>query len=210
MTASMRRSRKLSRRAAARLPAARIVIVTEGQKTEPEYLRTFAGIHGTKTVEVIPIGIGGEPRAVVKRAVDELRQVKRDSLGKRDSVWAVFDRDEHPRFYEAKDLASAHGVRLAISNPCFELWGIFHYQDLDAPMDRHKCQRILEESCPTYSASGSKLFADQEAIRENHPLAVERGKNSLIRREEEDDPEGNPSTSVHLLTEHIAEASGLP
>ena len=203
----MRRSRNLSRKPATRPPAARIVIVTEGQKTEPEYLKNFARIHGAKTVEVIPIGIGGEPKAVVRRAIDVLRRVNKDSLGGRDSVWAVFDRDEHPRFYEAKDLASAHGIQLAISNPCFELWGIFHYQDRDAFVDRHECQRILAEHCSTYSASGSKLFIDQEAIRKNHPSAVERGKRSLIRRKEEGNPEGNPSTAMHLLTEHIEEAS---
>lgn len=204
---SMRRLSKLSRRPGTRTPAARIVIVTEGQRTEPEYLKNFAIIHSAKTVEVIPIGIGGEPKAVVRRAIDELRRANKDSLGRRDSVWAVFDRDEHPRFYEAKDLASAHGVRLALSNPCFELWGIFHYRDWDASVDRHECQRILEEYCSTYSASGSKLFIDQEAIRKNHPSAVERGKRSLIRRREEGNPEGNPSTAMHLLTKHIEQAS---
>lgn len=203
----MHRSRKLSRRPATRTPAARIVIVTEGQRTEPEYLKNFARIHSAKTVEVIPIGIGAEPKAVVRRAVDELQKVKKDPLRRHDSVWAVFDRDEHQRFYEAKDLASAHGVRLALSNPCFELWGIFHYRDWDASVDRHECQHILEEHCSTYSSSGSKLFIDQEAIRENHYSAVERGKKSLIRRREEDDPEGNPSTAMHLLTEHIEKAS---
>lgn len=203
----MHRSRKLSRRPATRTPAARIVIVTEGQRTEPEYLKSFARIHSAKTVEVIPIGIGGEPKAVVRRAIDELRKMNRDSLGRRDSVWAVFDRDEHPRFYEAKDLASAHGIRLALSNPCFELWGIFHYRDWDASVSRHECQHILEEHCSTYSASGRKLFIDQEAIWENHSSAVERGKRSLIRRIEEGNPEGNPSTAMHLLAEHIEKAS---
>lgn len=208
MMPSMHRSRMLSRKLATRTPAARIIIVTEGQRTEPEYLKNFADIHGAKTVEVIPIGIGGEPKTVVKRAIDELRKVKKDSLGSRDSVWAVFDRDEHPRFYEAKNLASAHGVQLALSNPCFELWGIFHYRDWDAYVDRHECQRILEENCSTYFAGGGKLFIDREAIRKNHPSAVARGKRSLIRRSEEGNPEGNPSTAMHLLMEHIEMANG--
>ena len=201
----MNSSRRLSRKLATRTPAARIIIVTEGQRTEPAYLRNFAGIHGARTVEVIPIGIGGEPKTVVRRAIDELRKVKRDSLGRRDSVWAVFDRDEHPRFYEAKNLASAHGVRLALSNPCFELWGIFHYRDWDAPVDRRECQRILEKDCSTYSVAGGKLFVDQEVILQSYASAVERGRRSLIRRREEGDPpEGNPSTAMHMLTEHIA------
>ena len=196
--------RRLSRMPATRMPAARVVIVTEGARTEPEYFKTFVRIHSAPTVEIIPIGLGGDPRKVVDRAITELRNLRQDAhISRKDSVWAVFDRDEHPRFAEAKNLALAHGVGLAVSNPCFELWGVFHYRDLDAPMRRQNCQRLLSENCPSYSLHGGKLFNDAEVIEKNYPDAVERGRASLIRRTQEGDPKGNPSTSVHRLTEHI-------
>ena len=66
------------------------------------------------------------------------RKLKRDRLATRDSVWAMFDRDIHKRFDEARDLARGNGIRLAISNPCFELWGILHYQDQNAPLGRQE------------------------------------------------------------------------
>ena len=129
----MRRKRSLSRKSATKTPAARTIIVTEGERTEPEYLKAFVRIHGVKAAEVI--GVGEEPRAVVERAISERSKLRKDPLGRHDTVWAMFDRDEHPRFAEAKNLALAHGVQLAVSNPCFELWGVFSLPRLGCPCE---------------------------------------------------------------------------
>lgn len=115
----------------------------------------------------------------------------------------MFDRDEHPRFHEAKNMAAGKGVPLAISDPCFELWAILHYRECDAPLDRHECQRTLEELHPGYGSKRRKVFDDPEVIKSNYRDAVERARSSFARREEEGDPGGNPSTTVHHLTEHI-------
>ena len=115
----------------------------------------------------------------------------------------MFDRDEHTRFDEAKNMAAGNDVRLAISNPCFELWAILHYRECDALLGRHECRRTLEELHPGYGSGGRKRFDDPEAIESNYRDAVERARKSLTRREEEGNPGGNPSTTVHHLTEHI-------
>jgi len=200
----VKRTRRITRRAATRSPAARIVIVTEGGSTEPAYLRTFARIYGDPSaVRLNIIPAAGDPRAIVERAITEWRKLRRDKLASRDTVWAMFDRDEHPRFDEARILARDNGISMAISNPCFELWGIFHYRDYDAPLDRHQCQRQLSQLCSTYVSDRGKLFDDLEIIRDSYPDARQRAKTSLVRRFEEGTPEGNPSTTVHLLTERI-------
>ena len=199
----MSRARRIGRRVGARAPAARIVVVMEGASTEPRYLKMFRRIHGHQSVTLAPIGGVGDPRAVVERAIEESRKLKRDALADRDSVWAMFDRDIHPRFAEAKNLAHGNGISLAVSNPCFELWGILHYQDQDAPLDRHECQRLLGDLCPGYRKSGGKVFDDRTAIDKGYLDAVKRAGKSLERRAEEDRPGGNPSTSVHLVTEQI-------
>ena len=115
----------------------------------------------------------------------------------------MFDRDEHPRFDEAKNMAAGNDVRLAISDPCFELWAILHYQECDAPLTRQECQRTLEELHPDYESRGRKVFDDPKVIESKYRDAVERARSSFARREEEGDPGGNPSTTVHHLTEHI-------
>ena len=182
---------------------ARVVICTEGISTEGEYLKVFNDSYGKPGARLVPILVGGDPGAVVKRAIEEKQKIKGDSSAKRDSVWAMFDRDAHPRFGEAKDLARRKNIGLAVSDPCFELWGVLHYQNQDGPIDRSECQRQLESLCREYSRKSGKVFADEITISDNYMNAVARAKQLLINRERERCPEGNPSTTVHHLTEHI-------
>ena len=204
MSRKSRAARPTGRKAPVRRPAPRVVVVTEGAVTEPRYLRTFKRLHGVQSsakLDLIPDA--GDPRAVVERAIKESKKLRRDRLGGQDTVWAMFDRDEHPRFDEAKNMADGEGIRLAISDPCFELWGILHYQECDAPLGRHECQRKLGELCPDHSKRKGKVFDDPEVIESKYRDAFGRAENSLTRRREEGNPEGNPSTTVHRLTEHI-------
>ena len=64
------------------------------------------------------------------------RRKAKNSFEENDEVWAVFDRDEHPNFDQAIDRCRRAGVRVARSNPCFELWLILHEKDYDRPDDR--------------------------------------------------------------------------
>lgn len=195
------RSLRASRGKAKRPLKPRVIVVTEGEKTEPQYILEFLRLHRAANVHVVPTGF--DPRGVVEKAIE---QKKVDAIGKGNSsarVWAVFDRDEHPRFEEAQQLAKSNDIGVAASNPCFELWAVFHYQDHAAPISTQACQRLLQGLCDGYRADRGKLFRDRTAIRDNHSAAVQRGERSLREREEEGDPQGNPSTSMHLLMESI-------
>lgn len=184
-------------------PATLFVVVTEGAVTEREYLLGFEKWCGHRSIKLHLVCGAGDPRSVVEKAIEEGKELQHDKLATRDKIWAVFDRDAHARFHEAKDLAKNNGVNLAISNPCFEIWGIFHYKDHDAPLDRHQCQKILEDLCPGYNRKDKKLFAGPELMEGSYQNAVTRAQNSLSRREEEGDPGGSPSTTVHKLTEQL-------
>ena len=140
-------------------------------------------------LNVVPAA--GDPRAVVERAITELRKLRDDKLASKDTAWAMFDRDEHPRFDEARIMARDNGISMAISNPCFELWGIFHYRDYDAPLDRHECQRQLSRICSTYVADRGKLFDDPEITRDRYADARQRAGTSLV-----DSPSGWPQARL--------------
>ena len=195
------------RRPSRRLPLKpRVFVVTEGTKTEPAYIYAFLRIHGAANVTVEPTG--ADPKALVRRAIELKRTANAARRGAaRARVWAVFDRDEHERFDEARQLASSNGIQVAVSNPCFELWAVFHYRDYAAFIDRHACQRLLEQLCDSYRRHSPKLFTDMDVIDNQYSAAVERGKRSLRDREREGDPQGNPSTSMHLLMESIIATS---
>lgn len=199
----MSRMRGVKRRPATRQPAVRVVVATEGELTEPEYLRLFRRFHENSSVRLVVIPVGKDPRAVVERAIEEKNKVDVGPLAARDSFWAMFDRDIHTRYEEARDLARGNGIEVALSNPCFELWGVLHYQDQNAPLERHACQRMLRRLCPTNAAGATKVFDDKDAIERQYLVAVERASRSVERREEEGKSLGNPSTTVHRLTEFI-------
>ena len=196
-------TRALGRRAPSRVPLARVVVVTEGILTEPGYLKTFGQLFGTRLARVVPVPAGGDPRTVVERAIDERKRSRPlDGLSKRDSYWAMFDRDEHARFEEAIDLAAANKIGLAVSNPCFELWAVMHYETRDAPSHRRECQKRLAQLHPAYTTA--KRFEDREPIENGYRDAVRRARTLLTRRAEEGSGRfANPSTTVHRLTEHI-------
>lgn len=192
--------KRINRRAPTRNLKTRVVVVTEGKVTEPRYLRVFEQLHGSESFEVVPIGIGRDPRAVVRRAISESRKADRDGVTGSDSFWAMFDRDDHAHFDEAVRDAKANEVGLAVSNPCFELWAVLHYEDRRAPAYRRDCQARLAQLSEAY-ARGGKEFTDKDAIRDGYDNAVDRARRLLGTQER--GPMPNPSTTVHRLTEFI-------
>ena len=144
-------------------------------------------------------------RSKISRRTSNQRngKIQRDRLGMQDSVWAMFDRDNHPQFKIAKQIAFRNKICVAVSNPCFEVWCILHYRDYDAPSSSDQCQRDLEQLCKNYDRRKGKLFADERNIKNGYCRAVERAMKLLERRNMEGHPDGNPSTSVHEITEHI-------
>lgn len=194
---------RFSRGRAKRPLKPRVIVVTEGENTEPKYILDFLRLHKAAHVQVVPTP-GFDPRGVVEKAIELKREANADSKGtSRPHIWAVFDKDEHSRFEQAQQLAKSNGIRVAASNPCFELWAVFHYQNHAAPISTQACQRLLEGLCSSYRADRGKLFRDDAVIRNNHDAAVQRGARSLRERESEGDPQGNPSTSMQVLMESI-------
>ena len=150
----MKRRDSLRRRRSFRKPLARFLIVCEGKVTEPVYFDDIRRMErGIIELEIVP---GSVPKDVVERAVDMKKQSERDAKRRQDenlrydSVWCVFDIDEHPFVPEAKQQAHANAINLAVSNPCFELWFLLHFQDQTAHIDRHKVQHMCRQHMPGY------------------------------------------------------------
>ena len=158
----------------------------------------------------------GVPYTIAEKAVERARDLglslrsrrKKDSFEDQDRVWAVFDRDEHPRFNEAVELCRVHGIGVGRSDPCFELWLVLHEQDYDRPNDRHSVQAELKALRPEYDMGGAKT-PDCDDLMLRVEDAERRGEEQLLRRDREGSPFGNPSTTVGRLTGAIREAAKL-
>lgn len=200
-------SPSLTRRGPKEKPKKLIYIFCEGH-TEKEYLDAFRVAAKNPRVEVECVGRVGVPLTVVQRAREQIRSLKREAAKSKNSfdayfeVWGVIDVDEHPNLSEALVMAQDNGVKVALSNPCFELWGLLHYQEQTAFIHRHALQKALAEVMKGYHHEKNASFNYKE-MSPGYSNAVKRAKAGEVRKEADGDPRGNPSTSVHRLTESI-------
>lgn len=199
-----RRSGKLSRRPPTLERRRRFLIVCEGEKTEPLYFKNLIQSEQVTLAEVHIVRAAGVPRTVVKRAVQRKKEAERyarslrDEYFKYDEVWCVIDVDEHPGLDEALQQAEANGIKVALSNPCFELWVLLHFEDHRAFSDRTKVQSLVREHLRGYSKT-----VPYEALRDRYATAVERAGALARWQEEQGRRLANPSTSVHQLTQAL-------
>ena len=122
-----RRDEPLLERAEAKiLEKPTILIVCEGENTEPSYFRQFK----LSSATIKPIGEGYNTISLVERAVQLLEERPYDQ------VWCVFDADPKPdnpkqakNFNDAVTLAEREGFGVAYSNQAFEYWLILHFDD---------------------------------------------------------------------------------
>jgi hypothetical protein len=200
----------LRRRPARREPKRLFTIFAEGRNTEPAYFRALAAVYRNTLIGVeIKRGVG-VPYTIADRAAERARQGRthRNSYEEHDEIWAVFDRDKHPRIDDAVALCVGSRVGVAYSNPCFELWLILHETDFDKPDDSHSVQAYLCVLRPEYDPASTKLPNCSELIARIE-AAENRAEAQLARREGEGAPHGRPSTTVFRLTRAIRAAANL-
>jgi hypothetical protein len=176
----------------------RILIVTEGEKTEPAYFKGLAKLTRATAIVVVSVrvdGLGRDPESVVRRVI---RWTGLDDDF--DEYWAVVDVDDHTTLTEAIRLAKAHALPLAITNECFELWLLWHYEDCTRHSSRNDLNRRLE----------SHGFSTEKDLPPDFPF---QGHADACHRSVAAAPDlglgekgPNPSSSVHFLVARVVAA----
>ncbi|WP_372495848.1 RloB family protein [Kitasatospora humi] len=180
----------------------KILIVTEGIKTEPQYFEGLARHLNSRAIQVIsvrPVGLGKDPLSVVKEAIT--RRAREQRAGDPfDATWCAVDVDNHQSLEAACSLARKEGVSLAISNPCFEIWLLWHFADQTTWIAGAEALARLKER---HGFSGKNLpeafpFSTyEEAIRR----AMHCKSTSVPHRPP------NPHSSVALLADVLRQSS---
>ena len=119
--------------------ARRVLVVTEGTRTEPQYverLNTYLRSKSATTV-VKPVGVGQDPLRVVTKCVD-LRDADARDEKAYDVCVCLVDVDQHSTLPDAVRLASDEGVILLISNLKFEAWLRWHAEDKRSALTSHQ------------------------------------------------------------------------
>jgi len=199
--------RKLNRRAS----YDRILIVSEGSKTEPNYFREIRAANRlhTANVEVQPSELGTASIQVVQYARDLFEKGDRHKhIQPRafEQVYAVFDRDDHASYFDALNLAASLDGKLRNDNkqpvifkaiasvPSFDLWLLLHYEDIQAPLHRDEVIQRLKQYFPGYEKGVAGTFA---TTREHLDIAALRAGRLATRATAYDDPE--PFTAIPEL-----------
>lgn len=120
------------------------LIVCEGEKTEPNYFKSFPKKVGRFIYDIEFEGGGISTLKVVEKAI-ELRD---NSKQKYDRVWAVFDRDSFKAnsFNSAIIKAKANNISCAWSNEAFELWYLLHFHNRITAMSRDEYKNAIEKA----------------------------------------------------------------
>jgi hypothetical protein len=185
-------------------------VICEGEVTEPSYFNALRTELRNPLIEIEIEGRGEGPKSLVERAV--LRKKESDRYARRerqaqvyDEIWCVFDVDEHAKLADARQQARDNGIELAVSNPCFELWALLHFQSQTAYLERQAARSRLKTHLPGYDKD--LPFARLQAGYEE---AVRRAAHLERRCEDRGCPGDNPSTGVHRLTERIRNKAPTP
>lgn len=190
-----------------RSPIPDLVICCEGEKTEPHYLEWFAkecGVPLRRDVHIIPAC--GVPETVLSKAITELKIKKREHAKSQTpfEVWMVIDVDEHADKMPGILLkAEKNGIHVALSNPCVEIWALYHFDPVpDAELHRKKAQSRLKELMPEYDHEKRAIF-DVTMMQPLYDKAVKAARKGMENRQKERNPRGNPSTNLYELLERI-------
>ena len=174
------------------------VIAVEGEKTEAQYFSLFEStrVH----VEVLPAGPEGlsAPKQVLERLV---KFEERFDLGEGDEWWLVIDVDRQRGQFldEVTRMARERGYGLAVSNPCFDLWLLLHFQDMH-PADTD-CAAITER-LRRHTGGHNKAKIRLEACPTER--AVEACRRARAMERERDTPwPGFPGTHVFKVVERL-------
>ncbi len=182
----------LRRRRPTREPLPVWLLLCEGRVTEHDYfhaIRRMGNLRASIRIEHCP---GGLPKLVEEAR----RRLSRSNAP--DRVWCIADVDDFTpdQVRQAVERAApVSKIALAISNPCFELWALLHFEACQGFLTKEQAKRRLQKYLPAYE---KRLPFDSLASRVSEALA--RAKALALKGEQ---GLQNPSTGVHQLIESL-------
>lgn len=207
-------SQKLQRKSKSRDIVTYFLIVCEGEKTEPNYFKSFPKQVGKVIYDIEYEGGGISTLGVVEKAI-ELRD---KSKQKYDRVWAVFDRDSFKAssFNSAILKAKANNIKCAWSNEAFELWYLLHFHNRITAMTRDEYKKAIEDAVNKIKVKNRKSFKymkNDTSMYEllnrlgSQDLAIRWAKNLSEKIDGENFADYNPQTQVFKLVEELIGSS---
>ena len=207
---SAKLSRELRRKQAKRAPYDRVLIVCEGEKTEPHYFQELCDHYRLNSTNIEISGdCGSAPINVIERAKELYQTEKRNGIPF-DRVYCVFDKDAHSTYKSAlKAVKSAKPKTMFFvinSVPCFEYWLLLHFVDTTKPFcgtegAKSAGEQVLDELKKHIADYAKGDHGHFENLFGRLTPAIQRSKRAL----ESANTSGtdNPTTLAHELVVYL-------
>lgn len=200
----VRRAASLRRTAARRDSYDTVLIVCEGEKTEPNYFRELRDDLRLShfNIKITGSSQGSAPINVVNHAL----QYHKDY----DKTFCVFDQDQHSSYQKAldkikgKEKSRKHSITAVTSVPCFEFWLLLHFRlttkqfvaASGSPCDQ--VVRELKNFLPTYNKGSRGIYFETS---KRLPQALENAERVASHCAAAGTD--HPSTKIHLLVNYL-------
>jgi hypothetical protein len=179
----------------------RILIVCEGEKTEPNYFRKFP--ENPEVYDRIDIyGTGYNTVSLVNEAI----KLKLEAQKRKEpyiEVWCVFDKDDFPidQFISAIILAGKNQIKCAYSIEAFELWYMLHFNFYDTALSRSQYKEKLSELLgKTYLKNDEGMY---QLLQKRKSTALQNARRLYLLQHNRSFTEQNPITTVFKLVERL-------
>lgn len=202
-------AKDLDRRQAKRSSYEKVLIVCEGEKTEPNYFNELVDYYKLNSANVeIDGSCGSSPKSVYEKAVEiyENETTRGDSY---DKVYCVFDKDTHETYsstLKSISLMEPKGVFFYVKSvPCFEYWLILHFNYTTKPYastEKNSTGDIalkeLKKLMPDYKKGLKGVFSTLHG-------QLEFAKANAVRAEKhaQANHTDNPSTNINDLVDYL-------
>lgn len=195
-------------------PGEKILIVCEGEKTEPNYFNEIARTYKLNSAKVQGVVVSGEcdssPDKVFKHA-KALAQAEAKTGSPFDKVYCVMDKDNHETFHvtrEAINKARGNIYQCIYSIPSFEHWLLLHFmysrKSYESQPGNSVGRQVIKDlkKHPGMEAY-EKAAMDVFSVLGEDKLATAITHSKRLLSESEADGSENPSNKVHILIEQL-------
>lgn len=205
-----KKEKELSRKRSKRASYDKVLIVCEGEKTEPMYFNELKAFYELNSANVEVDGsCGSAPKSVLARA-EALYKLEEQKGDPYDQVYCVFDKDTHSCFdttiEKIKKKRKPANIFVAITSvPSFEYWLLLHFIYSHKPYAATgrrsiagEVLRHLKQYMPQYEKGDKNVFkALKDQLKFAHTNAVRANKQAAQGHTD------NPTTKVHELVDYL-------
>lgn len=197
------RKRSIARRTRFRPRLQHILIVCEGERTEPNYFNAICSIMPRNTVKIIIEGTGMNTISLVREAIRLRNECSKSDIVC-DQTWVVFDKDDFPDgdFNTAITMCSQHKLNAAYSNQAFEIWYILHFEDRHTGMHRNEYKEKLSGYLDERYKKNDEMMYQKLQTKGNETEAIRRAK-KLHEEASRPPSSANPCTTVYELVAEL-------